>query len=429
MSRIKSVKGGADKYRKDYEKAQIIINASGFASQSDSNYFSMKILDNYTQVAKAITKRFPIFIIDEAQDTSNIQMRIFNLFMENGLNEIIMVGDPDQAIYEFHDAEPKLLIEKYDNWENNSVILNENRRSSQNICNFTSHLSSLSKPSTAITEEVKDDKYSPKIISYSPKDINKIKKVIASFLSECKKNEIKLTQENVAVLTRGKDFLNSVIGKEVLKSGPNIWDKDDFYSRDISYAQYLWDNNVDRKKAFAIIRNTILKMELGRKYINRHELDFIVDEKGFVNTMKDTYRFIEDLPSSKTSIGDWVENLRDKIGGEFSNITFKVTKKNRNLLFEEIYVVDSAHKNITEYTLNTIHGVKGETFEAVLVLLKSGVGSGPHYKTLLENSIISADSEELRIVYVGITRPRKLLHLVVPEKDKDVWESKYYPES
>lgn len=74
--------------------------------------------------------------------------------------------------------------------------------------------------------------------------------------------------------------------------------------------------------------------------------------------------------------------------------------------------------------LGTIHSVKGETFEAVLVILrKKGIGS--YYKTLLKKKDSIQDNEELRIVYVGITRPRKLLVLAVPdEENKSAWESK-----
>jgi DNA helicase II / ATP-dependent DNA helicase PcrA len=68
--------------------------------------------------------------------------------------------------------------------------------------------------------------------------------------------------------------------------------------------------------------------------------------------------------------------------------------------------------------------VKGETFEAVLVILKRK-GLGAYYKTLLQQKVSVRDSEELRIVYVGITRPRKLLMLAVPDlENESVWENK-----
>ena len=60
---------------------------------------AMKILDCYPMVAKAIIHRFPFFIIDETQDTSEIQMKIIDLLINNGLENIMLLGDPDQAIF------------------------------------------------------------------------------------------------------------------------------------------------------------------------------------------------------------------------------------------------------------------------------------------------------------------------------------------
>ena len=102
----------------------------------------MKILEGFPQIAKAVALRFPYLIVDEAQDTSEIQMRIIDLIIANGLNEVMLVGDPDQAIFEWNDARPDLLNEKFNDWED-SIVLNESRRSSQLICNATFNISSL----------------------------------------------------------------------------------------------------------------------------------------------------------------------------------------------------------------------------------------------------------------------------------------------
>src|SRR5205814_1426384 len=101
----------------------------------------------------SIATRFPFLIVDEAQDTSDIQMRIIDLLIENGLSEVMLVGDPDQAIFEFNEAKPELFIQKYSECPN-PLDLNENRRSSQKICDFTFNLSSLPGPSIAIDSEV-----------------------------------------------------------------------------------------------------------------------------------------------------------------------------------------------------------------------------------------------------------------------------------
>ncbi len=46
---------------------------------------------------------------------------------------------------------------------------------------------------------------------------------------------------------------------------------------------------------------------------------------------------------------------------------------------------------------------------------------------MLKNKISISDEEELRIVYVGITRPRRLLVLAVPdEENKAAWEARLF---
>lgn len=71
--------------------------------------------------------------------------------------------------------------------------------------------------------------------------------------------------------------------------------------------------------------------------------------------------------------------------------------------------------------LGTIHKVKGKTFEAVLLILKSG------YKTKINEFIKNNDfNEELRNIYVAITRPRKILILATPTDEKE-WRSLFFP--
>ena len=62
-------------------------------------------------VAQGLARRFPVVMVDEAQDTSRVQMRILDALIAAGLGEVMLVGDPYQAIYEWRDAEPRLFEE------------------------------------------------------------------------------------------------------------------------------------------------------------------------------------------------------------------------------------------------------------------------------------------------------------------------------
>ena len=65
------------------------------------------------------------------------------------------------------------------------------------------------------------------------------------------------------------------------------------------------------------------------------------------------------------------------------------------------------------------------TCEAVLVILGKKGGLSKYYKTLLDQNVLIEQYEELRIVYVGMTRPRKILVLAVPDQtNKLAWEEK-----
>ncbi len=56
---------------------------------------------------KALRERFRCALVDEFQDTDDLQWRIFRrLFVEGGVhNRLYVVGDPKQAIYAFRGAD------------------------------------------------------------------------------------------------------------------------------------------------------------------------------------------------------------------------------------------------------------------------------------------------------------------------------------
>ncbi|MBK8367068.1 MAG: UvrD-helicase domain-containing protein [Bacteroidetes bacterium] len=69
------------------------------------------------------------------------------------VENIMLIGDRDQAIFEWNNAKPELFDNKFNQWD--KIELNENRRSSQNICNVTCHLSSFP-TSNSINPDVKN---------------------------------------------------------------------------------------------------------------------------------------------------------------------------------------------------------------------------------------------------------------------------------
>ena len=114
---------------------------AGKVNQADAIYFTFRILDKYPSIAQNIVRRFPILIIDEAQDTTELQMAIIDKLSQCGAESIMLIGDPDQAIFEWNTANPHLFMEKYNSPDWHSLDLSENRRSSEKICQLANHFS------------------------------------------------------------------------------------------------------------------------------------------------------------------------------------------------------------------------------------------------------------------------------------------------
>lgn len=82
-------------------------------------------------------------------------------------------------------------------------------------------------------------------------------------------------------------------------------------------------------------------------------------------------------------------------------------------------------KSTEDITISSVHGVKGESFDATLLIVDSTRG-----KTLTPTNLNSAplDNELLRIAYVAMTRPRKLLMVSIPKQKSSSKLSRFPPD-
>jgi DNA helicase-2/ATP-dependent DNA helicase PcrA len=394
------------------------INKGGFATQSDANYFAMKILEGFPQIAKAVAFRFPYLIVDEAQDTSEIQMRIIDLLIANGLNEVMLVGDPDQAIFEWNDARPDLLNEKFNDWEN-SIVLNESRRSSQLICNATFNISTLEEISIAVNGEVKDFEHKPRVILYN----DNLPKIVADFIEECGQNGIVVSEETVSVIYRSKNLINDITGIPEVPFGSSPWTTHDNYTKDFAKGKYLYDNG-DFKGGFRAIEKAILKQVNNLPFCSDETIDKMIEKNGFVKFKTGVFNLINMLPMTNLTIGNWVDTTNKILTDNKLKFQLSITNAGKNYSFQQVFLSESEKVADRNYRLGTVHSVKGETFDATLLILKTK-GIGKAYKTILNQNISISESEELRIAYVGMTRPRKILVVAVPnQENKTAWENK-----
>ena len=102
--------------------------------------FTVYIFDKYYDVLEKWQKRLYYIQVDETQDSSPKQFQLVELLSQYHQN-LFVVGDPDQTIYEWRGAKPELLVDfdkKYPNTK--TVIMNQNYRSTPNILNLGNHI-------------------------------------------------------------------------------------------------------------------------------------------------------------------------------------------------------------------------------------------------------------------------------------------------
>ena len=130
-------------FSKEYDKLK---KNRGVLDFGDLEHMTLDLLlgknrSGITAIALEIGKNFREVMVDEYQDSNEIQDAIFNALTEKKQN-CFMVGDVKQSIYQFRLADPGIFIEKYNTYtdaqnakplEGRKVLLSHNFRSSGDV--------------------------------------------------------------------------------------------------------------------------------------------------------------------------------------------------------------------------------------------------------------------------------------------------------
>lgn len=107
-----------------------------------------KSRSSLTSLANEIGERFREVMVDEYQDTNEVQDAIFSALTAKH-NNCFMVGDVKQSIYQFRLADPDIFIQKYNAYahaqdalpgEGRKVLLSSNFRSSGQVISAVNHV-------------------------------------------------------------------------------------------------------------------------------------------------------------------------------------------------------------------------------------------------------------------------------------------------
>ena len=123
---IKELDSKVSKYKREYNCFEY----------GDIANLAIKLVKDNKEVREEIKNNLNEILIDEYQDTNDIQEEFIS-YISN--NNVYMVGDIKQSIYRFRNANPYIFKNKYDSYSNNNggikIDLNKNFRSREEVIN------------------------------------------------------------------------------------------------------------------------------------------------------------------------------------------------------------------------------------------------------------------------------------------------------
>jgi DNA helicase-2/ATP-dependent DNA helicase PcrA len=427
----------------------------------DLIFFTLYLFDNFPEVKEYWQNVLEFVMVDEVQDCSGCDWAIINSVTEQNQN-LFIVGDPDQAIYEWRGASPDSFV----NFEaDKTIILNENYRSTPNILNVANSV--IANNQNRIPKDLFTAKPAAKVaIHFHGKSENEE----AQWVSDQIETLVKAGADynDFAILYRASQlsraFEQSLIKKEVPYT---VWGGVRFFERrEIKDAlAYLRMIASDDDMSFRRIIN-VPSRKFGEESMKRlaaiaeeeHKSLFAtlsghLSEKPFSKStvfefslLIEKYRLMRDsIPISDILDGILKDSgLKDQLRGDGDEDRLANIQEllNSVKLYEEQHAedditLDSYLQDIALYTnadykkddhkvkLMTIHQSKGLEFPYVFVVgLTEGVF--PSHRSIRERRK-KGEEEERRLMYVAVTRAEKAVFLTESEGFNMSTQANKYP--
>ncbi len=424
-----------------YHKYQDKLKESNVIDFDDLLVMPVVLFMDRGDILERYQDHYPYILVDEYQDTNPVQYKLCKL-LASKMRNIFVVGDMNQSIYAFRQADYKNIINfEKDYPECISIKLEENYWSTNNILNAANCVirNNTQRKDLKLWSEKGDGVKVKYIRSYDEKhEVTVVLSEIENLLKDgYKRSDIAIlyrTNGQSRVFEEG--LLNKGIACKVV-GGYYFYNRKEIKDL-IAYLRLLY-NPSDAVSLTRVIN--VPKRGIGEAAIKNLENLALINGNSMYDNLstKKELEFkylIEDLRNDveNSSLTDLIDKILVKTGikdelssdmslenelrlenlMEFKSITSNFEEREGNVslgdFLEEISLIAdiSQHKEYgEEVTLMTIHSAKGLEFTIVfLVGMEEGIF--PHANSIMESDGLE---EERRLCYVGITRAKEKLYL------------------
>jgi superfamily I DNA/RNA helicase len=236
---------------------------------------------------------------------------------------------------------------------------------------------------------------------------------VAGFQSALERAEI--AEASSAIICRAHSQLESIRGEVNYIKLKGM-------TKNLAHAAFSRDCRKDYKRAFSMVEEFVRSVIEDDVFWEK--IDGMPESEDAKRVKLEIWRFVKvptGLPSVSLCGGEWISQLRKnltvlltKLGVEdVPNLNQKIKKTglDDNQLNLPMFEVQALFPPIRQ---ETIHQVKGESIDAVLVL-----GSTKFWNSVVVSVVGGENSEDRRLAYVAMTRARHLLVVALPASHFD----------
>jgi DNA helicase-2/ATP-dependent DNA helicase PcrA len=364
-------------------------------------YIAMRVLEGHGTLAQALAQRFDEVIVDEAQDTSDLQFRCLDALEVNGLRSVVLIGDLDQAIYGWMGATPEACEEFADRHQLTPLPLTKNFRSSQQICDMTVSFSSRDHADTAAGEAASFPA-EPEVFLYNPA---RPAEAVEFFMRRVE--ELRLTPQSVAVLVRTTAFADRVNGTASANASRAV--------RAIGEAAAAFQaGRTLGRRTIQDVEEALAEMAWGEAALQSRP----ADERAAVRAQ--ALALLELLPELTGNLQAWIAGARSAVTSALAPLTsdpvIAPARRVRARAGDASVDAATAFAPTTEdpTRARTVHSAKGESHEAVLLLAQRPAGGRDYAREWVAHVLGGDRSEETRVAYVALTRPKRYVAVALP---------------
>lgn len=379
----------------------------GYYTHAQRVYLGCRILFKHPHIAGCLSRRFPEIVVDEAQDTNIWLLILLNFLREKG-TKVTLVGDPDQCIYEFSMADATSLPALKEKWKIPEKPLSQSFRCNNSIAESMRNISG----NTAFVGcGTNTNEFQRPYVVREPGP--GFSHCIAEFERLLDRAGVSLF--NSAILCRAHNQLETIRGEANYSNLKGL-------TKELALAAFHRDVRKDYKKAQQAVENAIREM---------------TDEPGFWENIDENpesdlshksrlaiWKFIKS-PDGLPSVGikgiEWIDKLKTNLANLYAvlgvtnppKMGFKIrsTGLNATQLALPLFQAQTVFPRIRQ---ETIHQVKGESIDGVLVL-----GSSKFFNAVVDAVESKRNTEERRLAYVAMTRARHTLLVGLPAQHYD----------